>query len=107
MTNAELIAKIMVENGPKSVLIYTVPSSQFWIVMLKTSQSTPKWRALICNPEQMHWRLITKHITDEEHMAIWKTLITTEINRYMNHSIQELKKSIQLFKRNKSNNKSI
>lgn len=101
ITNAERIAA-MVADSPNSVKIHTVPNSQLWIVMYKSKDSHPNWRCVLCNPELTTWRLVTEHISNDEHWALYNKLIMAHINSKFSHYLTELKKTTQLFKQHKS-----
>jgi hypothetical protein len=101
ITNAERIA-IMVAESPKTVKIYTVPQSQYWIVMYVSKASHPNWRCVICNPELTTWRLVTEHITPEEHWELYKRLVNAQISSKFKYYLEELKKTTNNFKQNKS-----
>lgn len=101
ITNSERIAKIISDYGPKSVLIHTVPGTDFWLVMYKTTQTYPNWRCVICNPEQTTWRLVTENLSDEEHKRVWAALLKIRISSKIKTAVHDLKKEVINFKHNK------
>ena len=101
ITNAERIAA-MVAESPKNVKIHTVPNSQFWIVMYKSKASHPNWRCVLCNPELTTWRLVTEHISDQEHMELYNKLVLAHISNKFSYYLAELKKTTNQYKINKN-----
>lgn len=100
ITNAERIAAMVAEN-PNAVKIHTVPQSQYWIVMYQTKSSHPNWRCVLCNPELTTWRLVTDHITPDEHWELYNKLIMAHISSKFSYYLTELKKTTIQFKLNK------
>lgn len=101
MTNAERVTKMIAENGAKSVLIHSVPSTPFWLVMYKTKETQRGWRCVLCNPEQTTWRLVTEKITDQEYDQLWKDLLKIRIGNNLKYAVNDLKKQVENFKQYK------
>lgn len=92
---------MIVESGPKSVLIHSVPSTPFWLVMYKTKDTEPNWRCVLCNPEQTTWRLVTENVSNSEYDNLWRSLLQIRIGDRMKYALQDLKKEVKLYKQNK------
>lgn len=75
MTNAEKIAKWIISEKPKNLLIHTIPKTPFWLICQKNLRNL--WEIKLLHPmKTIEYQLGT--ISDEEHLKIWHQLLNKE-----------------------------
>ncbi|HEY4505238.1 MAG TPA: hypothetical protein VJG67_00905 [Candidatus Paceibacterota bacterium] len=90
MTNAQHIAKFIADNGPKSVLIHTIPTTGLWLVGLPLEQNY--WKFLLMDPDKTTYRLVGKRVTDTERLGLWQELVKLGVETKMREIKARLKK---------------
>ena len=85
MTNAQHIAKFIAKNGPKSVLVHTVPTTGLWLVGLPLEQNY--WKFVLMNPDKTTYRLVSKRVTDTERLGLWQELVKLGVNAKMREAV--------------------
>ena len=92
MTNAERIYAFIKEHGQQSVMIHSVPNSEYWLVAQKTHDSFPEWRIIICDPMKQTWRLVSKNVANDTYLELWTTLIKMRLTARFKHMTELYKK---------------
>lgn len=101
-TNAERLAAYIAKNGADSILIHSVPRTPFWLVCQKVARN--RWNISLANPTQTKSRLVSKNVTDEEHMVIYQQLTILEVSNRMQDALSAYRKRLGdiRYKRNKN-----
>lgn len=103
-TNLERLSGFIGRHGAKSLLIHTVPGTGLWLVAQK-KKSGIEWKIDICYPNQTKTRLISDHVSDYDHITLWKELIGQAVSNKLKQAQAEYKKSAKNFYQNNKNKK--
>jgi hypothetical protein len=76
MKNLEKLARIIIKNKAKNILIHTIPRTPLWLVCQKIEIN--KWHLTLLNPDHSTiYRLGT--VNSKTHIDLWTNLIKLEI----------------------------
>ena len=96
MSNIDRIAKLIIKNGGKNILIHSIPRTQNWIVAQKIEDD--KWSLTLCHPmKNATYNLGI--VSDEYHLALWQELTMLEVEGKTNYikTAQQLRGTIRNF----------
>lgn len=97
-TNLERLSDFVSRHGAKSLLIYTVPGTSLWLV---AQVKKPGWKISVCYPNQTKMRLVSEHISDQDHLILWQELIGLGVSNRLKTAQVEFRKQISNFYSNK------
>lgn len=75
-TNAERLAAHINQHGSNSILIHTIPGTQFWLVAEKIGKDW--WNITLLNPMK-NSKFQVGLVSNRDHLKLWHELTTLEI----------------------------
>ena len=96
MRNIERLARCIIKNGSKNILVHTIHGTKNWLIAEKFEPD--KWLLTMCNP----MGVVTFNlgvVSDREHLGLWAELVKMEIEQKASQMLQarELKNKINQF----------
>ena len=99
-TNLERLSGFIDRHGAESLLIHTVPGTGLWLV---AQMKKSGWRIEVCYPNQTKKRLVSDHVSNRDHLALWRELIGQSVSSKLKQAQSEYKKKAGNFYKNKKN----